>query len=303
MAQAPAPPVIPLLRISNGSILQFADVEGHVAKGRLPLVKISPTTDTDFRRRIASTPYERIVVFVPGFATSVRLAYAAAARIQSAVGSTDRVVLVDWGSAGSRTKYRQDARKARLNAPMLVPALLFLKRIAPTRELDLFAHSLGTRIVALAIPNFKREDGMVVSSVVLAAPDMTMHDYEKAILRRPEPFRHITLYVSRRDRALLLSEILHVHRRLGRIIHWRKMVADTNVVDASAVSRGFDGHGYAINELELIRDIGLTLASAPMPHPRWRRSRSEVNEWIYSPTTCASSECAPARVDRRAATR
>jgi esterase/lipase superfamily enzyme len=284
-ARADAGPAIPLVVVRAGAPVAFGLVRGAgCAEGYEQVVQTALAAGP-FAALLRNRGIARTVVFVPGFATSVRSAYVAARRIQSDLGRGDRVVLVDWGSAGRKTGYEHDALTARRNSPMLVPALRALKAIAPRRQLDVFAHSLGTRLVAMAIPNFAPKDGTVVTNMVMAAPDMTVAAYQRAITRKPGPFRHITLYVSRSDRALLLSEIVHLHRRLGQITQMTRSLANTDVVDASAVSRATpDGHGYAINDPLLIHDIGLTLAGTHIPHPYWRARRGTgTSGWIYEP--------------------
>jgi esterase/lipase superfamily enzyme len=283
-ARADEGPAIPLVRVRAGAPLAYELVRGGPCAGRRTRASETPVSAAAFARALGGRGVARTIVFVPGFATSVSLAYAAARRIARTLGPADRVVFVDWGSAGRKSAYERDARTAHRNAPMLSAALLAIRALAPHRELDVFAHSLGTRVVAMAIPTFPASDGVVVANMVLAAPDMTVDDYRRAIARVPGPFRHVTLYVSRLDRALLLSEIVHLHRRLGLITHWQRALANTDVVDASAASRGTpDGHGYAIDEPALIADVGLTLAGAPVPHRAWRtETGAGSSTWVLA---------------------
>jgi len=159
---------------------------------------------------------------------------------------------------------------------------------------------LGTRIVAMAIPSLPAGHS-VVENTVLAAPDMTVADYTRAIARIPGPIDRITLYTSRHDRALLLSEVIHLRRRLGQITDWNRMLANTEVIDASLVSHSL-GHNYATTEPLLIDDIGATLAGAAVPHADWRAQKHVGTPvWQFAPpggapaVAAAESTCVTAR--------
>jgi esterase/lipase superfamily enzyme len=254
------------------------------------VVHRSGSSEAAFLARARANGVRRIVVFVPGFATGVPKGVHSAQLFASVVGPSDLLLYVDWGSAGKKFDYIRDARTAAKNAPAFADLLVGLHRALPGREVDLFAHSLGTRIVALALAKVKAPADRlpIVERAVLAAPDMTISDYTRAIARIPGPFDHVTLYVSRHDKALLLSTVINLHHRLGRITAWQKPIARTDVVDASAARTGLDGHGYAISDPALIADIGRTLAGTPVPHPVWKHARPGAISWTYLAPPAAS---------------
>lgn len=256
----------------------------------------SPMNPNSFLNRLRAARARRLVVFVPGFATAPALGLPIAYGIAELLGRADLVIYADWGSAGEQYHYRSDSRLAKTNAPALAQFLVALHHSIPNIEIDVIAHSLGTRVVALAMPHIgSRADGRpVVKRAVLAAPDMALSDYLRLIGRDPKPFERVTLYVSRHDRALLLSSIIHLHHRLGRTTFWRHAIARTDVVDASIASTQRDGHGYAIHKSGLIRDIGLTLQGAPVPHPSWKREKPDAINWTYvGPTGNAAVDRCP----------
>ncbi len=273
-----------MLQIRAGEPLRYAIARATGCHDGLPAVEQTPIDATAFERLRERPGVARTIVFVPGYATSVPSDYAAVLRIEERLGPADRVVLVDWGSAGNITEYDHDAHTARRTAPYLAKALVALRAAAPASELDVFAHSLGTRMVAMAIPAFPRRHTPIVANAVLAAPDMTLADYTHAIARLPGPVGHITLYVSRHDRALLISEVFHFRRRLGQITKWSRALAATDVIDASVAGHGRLGHNYATTNPLLIDDIGATLAGAPTPHANWHpRDGAGTTVWEFAP--------------------
>jgi hypothetical protein len=276
---------IPLVHIRADMPVTFGSLQSSGCTLGSDTVTEEPQEETAFAGSLALPDVRRVVVFVPGYATSIAVAFGVARHIQHVLGPADRVVLVDWGSTGHVIGYSRDLRVASRNAPMLATALLRLKQMSPALELDVFSYSLGARIVALAIPGLSRTTETVVSNAVLAAPDMSVLDYERAIARKPKALGHVTLYVSERDHALLLSEIVHFQRRLGQITHWSQRFADTDVVDASVENGGTDGHGYAVTVSEVVVDIGQSLAGDTIPHERWTKASGPwSSRWIFTPS-------------------
>jgi esterase/lipase superfamily enzyme len=273
-----------LVLIGAGQAPRYATARfGPECADHRTFVHVSASGETAFLTRARASGVRRIVVFVPGFATGEPKGLHSAQLFASVLGPADLLLYVDWGSAGKKYDYLRDARTAAANAPALAAMLLELHRKLPGREIDLFAHSLGTRIVALALAKVAEpaDRRPIVERAVLAAPDMTVADYTRAIARIPGPFDHVTLYVSRHDKALLLSTVINIHRRLGRITVWQRPIARTDVVDASAARTGLDGHGYAISDPALIADIGRTLAGVAVPHLDWKHAKPDAISWTY----------------------
>jgi esterase/lipase superfamily enzyme len=278
---------IPVLTIRAGLPATFglAPLSGSPCAIEPRNISLAPLGRAGLEKLSAAPGIRRTVFFVPGFATSLPLALEAAHRIGSSLGASDLLVVVDWGSLGRKSAYRHDAKSASAAGPPFAAILASLHNAHPQREFDVFAHSMGARVVAtgMSVVSLDASTGHIVQRAVFAAPDMTIGDYRRAITRNPVPFAHATIYASRRDNALLLSTIIHLHRRLGQLGVWRKPIAWTDVVDASLARVGRDGHGYAIHDTDVMRDIGATLAGAPVPHPDWRRAKPDAISWTYLP--------------------
>lgn len=271
---APAPSYVlcPVLAKARAACMPAGNVTGSAAVAAIRMAALAPGV-------------ERVVIFLPGFRTKFVDGRAGAQRIAEILGPRFLVVQVDWGSRGSAAGYRRDGAEAKRQTPALAAFLSDLHRALPQRELDIFAHSMGTRLAAGAMATVRAADRKpIVAETVLAAPDLDLVDYEHAILRDPAPFGHVTIYASRHDRALFLSSVIHLHERIGQLAIWRKAVADTAVVDASAADPKAEGHGYAIHDVPVIRDIGAVFLEAPIPHPAWVRSTPGSVIWTLIPS-------------------
>jgi esterase/lipase superfamily enzyme len=232
---------------------------------------------------------ERVVIFVPGFRTKFLDGRALAQHIADVLGPRFLVVAVDWGSHGSAAEYKGDATEAKRQTPALAALVTDLHRALPSREIGILAHSMGARLAAGAMATVPSPaDGKpIVAETVLAAPDVALGDYQRAILRKPVPFGKVTIYVSRYDRALFLSSVVHLHERIGQLAVWRQPVANTTVVDASAAAPKVGGHGYAMHDAPVIRDIGAVFLDEPIPHPAWARSSGGI-VWSLVPNRVAN---------------
>ena len=225
-----------------------------------------------------------VVLFVGGFRTSFAHGLSVAQTVAGGLGGRFLVVFVDWGSRGKALDYELDAHAAKRNVPAFAALVTDLHRALPDRPIGVFAHSMGARVVAGAMRVLPpASDGSsIVGEAVLAAPDLALNDYLKAITRKPEPFRRVTIYSSTGDHALALSEIVHLHHRLGQVAMWRHTIANTVVVDASAADKFADGHGYALRDPRVIADIGDVLLGAPVPHAAWQGKSGAA--WRLDPT-------------------
>jgi len=233
---------------------------------------------------------QRIVVFIPGFRTNMLEGRSSAEFFQETLGPRFLVVQIDWGSSGTAAGYKADGAQARRQTPALSAFVVALHDAVPDREIDVFAHSMGTRLAAGAMaalkPTTAPDDpnrNIVVAETVFAAPDLSLQDYQRAITREPDPFGRVTIYVSKHDKALLLSSIIHLHRRIGQLAIWHKAVANTSVVDASAADPAANGHGYALHDAPVIRDIGAVFMEMPIPHPAWIRKSPATVMWTLVP--------------------
>ena len=253
----------------------------------------SPNTDDtsgagaiDAIRTAALAPgVERIVLFLPGYRTALTDGHATAQRIADILGPHFLVVHVDWGSLGKMAGYRADGLAAKRESTDFAQFVSDLHAAIPQRELTIFAHSMGTRVAAGAMGIIKapQDRRPFVTETVFAAPDLGLGDYERAVLRNPVPFGHVTIYVSRHDKALLVSSILHLGHRIGQLAVWRKTIADTSVVDASSAEPVGQGHGYALHDALVVRDIGAVFLDSAIPHLSWARLNPASITWTLIP--------------------
>lgn len=244
------------------------------------VVSRAQAAQKDVLNSIKTGGAKRILFFLPGYNTSFALGAADAARIAQIVDPQTLVIYSDWGSKGKLTAYRRDGQSARRNAPALEQLVDFIHTQLPSLELNIFAHSMGSRVAIQGIAISKSEhQPLGIAHVILAAPDLTVRDY-LAAMRQLSDIRHGTIYVSRRDKALFASAILHLHHRLGQTAIERLNLPRTDIIDVTNEDHTQLGHSYAIHDPAILRDIYDIVIDRPQPHSVWCRAK-ETWVWRY----------------------
>jgi esterase/lipase superfamily enzyme len=135
------------------------------------------------------------------------------------------VIQYSWPSQGALLGYLVDETNLYWDEQNFRRFLTKLATRDWTKEIILVTHSMGARLVIPAVEFVDRNSASVdssnISNIILASPDVDRQDFERDIAeeilsaRRVANNRRITVYVSRRDKALALSRRLHGYPRLG----------------------------------------------------------------------------------------
>lgn len=256
-----------------------------------PVVDPAPSgvSESDFLRAARGADASRIVLLLEGYATSLRRGGATARRVALALGAQDLVVTVDWGSSGHRAGYLRDRRAAKRNAAALAQFIARLRDDVGSKEIDVFAYSLGALAALDALSGSDATAPPAVDRVVLGAPDVALAEYQGLLRKNRLRAQHLTVYVSGHDRALLLSSLLTLRSRLGRALAWRSAMTRTDVVDAGRARHGVTGHDYAVEDWALLGDMAATLHGAAAPHADWMPSQQYASVWSYVPQRAPAS--------------
>jgi pimeloyl-ACP methyl ester carboxylesterase len=167
----------------------------------------------------------RVLVYVHGYRESVLTNTRDAFQIRRLTEFTGPVIQYSWPSQGALLGYLVDETNLAWDEQNFRRFLTKLATRPWTKEIILVAHSMGARMVIPAVEfvdrNSASADASNISNIILASPDVDRQDFERDIAeeilagRRVSRDRRITVYVSRRDKALGLSRRLHGYPRLG----------------------------------------------------------------------------------------
>lgn len=173
----------------------------------------------------ASANGGRVLVYVHGyretFASSTRDSF----QIQRLTAFSGPVVQYSWPSQGKLSGYLVDETNVYWDERNFRRFLSKLATQPWTKDIVLVSHSMGARLVLPAVEFVDRTssdaDASNISNIILASPDIDREDFERDIAeevlaaRRVNNNRRITIYVSRKDKALAISRTLHGYPRLG----------------------------------------------------------------------------------------
>ena len=196
-----------------------------------------------------------VLIFVHGYNVAPESALATAGQLAYDIGFTGAAIAFVWPSRASIDRYASDEESAQWAAPHLAELIRHLKN-KPDRPVHIIAHSMGTRVACGALQRLRCGSDAVklprLGHVILAAADIDADIFKAQIADEIRPLvTSLTLYASRNDAALRLSEQIHQWTRAGETGDWvssgeqRFEMVDCTGVDLSkSVGDDLIGHSY-----------------------------------------------------------
>jgi esterase/lipase superfamily enzyme len=282
------PPIPYAVDVTPGGITRSAAVMDTHERAAADL-------QAEVARRVAAAPRKEVVLFVHGYANTFQDAAFSMADLCHFLGREFVCGIFSWPAGGSRglmAGYNVDRESGEFAVHHLKQALRLIAQSAGVERIHLMAHSRGTDVLASALREINIEaytagssiaEHFKVTNIVLLAPDIdadvaaakifgVVSDPDLAYGAAPMPrgvFRspgvHITSYVSRRDKALTLSQYLFGSvLRLGRLNvalltkeQAEKARSLAYLVDFIEVegTPGFLGHSYFTSDPAVSSDL------------------------------------------------
>lgn len=151
---------------------------------------------------------KQVLVFVHGFNTRFGEAVFRLAQIAHDSNLPAVPVLFTWPSRGDLFSYTYDRESANFSRDSLEQLLQFLQRDPAVEEIDILAHSMGNWVALEALRQMAIRDKRLapkIKSVMLAAPDVDIDVFRRQIREIGNDRPPFTLFVSRDDKALIVS--------------------------------------------------------------------------------------------------
>lgn len=224
------------------------------------------------RQQIHKTGRSHVLVFVHGYNTRFDEAAFRFAQIVHDSNSPVTPVLYSWASWGSLSAYPYDRSSAAIARDGLEKLLADVASDPAVGEVSVLAHSMGGWLAMeslrqMAIRN--RQVAPKIRNLMLAAPDIDVDVAQEQARGLGTKRPRITLFVSRDDEALKLSNIFWGSRdRLGAIDPAKEPYRSNlkrfgvEVIDLTNVETSDrTGHGKFAQSPEVVRAIGSRLAS------------------------------------------
>lgn len=254
--------------------------EDENPKLHFTMQEIKALTREDFlklvRARLAkSTTFkDQAFVFVHGFNTTFEHSVYRTAQIAHDLKFDGAPFLYSWPSGGGVASYTYDRESAGQATPYLKDFMTLVINDTGAKAVSVIAHSMGNQPILQVLKDLKNAtpEGVIISQVILAAPDVDRDNFENIAKEILGLAKGITLYVAANDQALQFSRRFHGGvPRAGDVPARGPLVIngiDTiDVTSASTDSLGINHSGYAENNA-LLKDIERLIATGAAPAER-----------------------------------
>jgi esterase/lipase superfamily enzyme len=205
-----------------------------------------------------------VVVFVHGYNYGFERTCRVAAEMQRRLGGKASVLMFGWPSNGLPTDYVSDQADLEWSVPLLASFLGELgERIGPA-NVQVLAHSLGSRGVFFALQRLgvDLDTRPLIGRLVLLAPDFDSQTFVELLPRLAPLTGSITLYASSNDTPLKVSRQLSGYPRLGEAGEFLTVVAGMETVDVSPAGRyQILGHEYFYFHPLVAADLAVLLGT------------------------------------------
>jgi esterase/lipase superfamily enzyme len=202
-----------------------------------------------------------VLVFVHGFNVSFRAAAERCAKTAVDLDIDGAAVLYSWPSKASVLSYFVDRNNVlERYADELATILARIATELRPGSLMLIAHSMGNEFLLSALQSLHRRFGPAfhASDIVYASPDVDHDDFVSRVAPLVGMADRMTLYASRRDRALQISELLQSYDRAGNARN-PALVPGIDTIDTTFASKGLLGHAdFAGSGLDDLRALAWT---------------------------------------------
>ena len=234
-----------------------------------------------------SRQQQRPVVYLHGFYIDFERGCRRASLFQRSADLNGRLLFFSWPSDGAITNYTRDESDLYWSVEPLRQKLSRLVEKFGEGNIDIAAHSLGTRGVMLAMvmmAQANNKDKPFFNQVVLIAPDI-----DEGIFRQYLPMikplaKNITVYVSDNDQPLAIARQVHGHPRLGESGEHLDGLEGIEIIDVSDISvRAPSGHVYHLYNEVVIEDIAQLLNENKGASERINLKQAGNNYWRLQP--------------------
>lgn len=188
---------------------------------------------------------EGVLVYIHGYNIGLERACKQAAVLARRTGFENRLLLFSWPASRTVLTYRKDERRMIASMPAIVAALGNLAERYGAGNINVIAHSMGSRAIVSSIEAAPAE-GDPIANLILIAPDIDRDVFAESLPALKERVRDITVVVSESDRLLMLSQTVNLGERLGQASDFD--AEGVEVLDVTGFEDlGFGNHVYHLS--------------------------------------------------------
>jgi esterase/lipase superfamily enzyme len=223
--------------------------------------------------RLGASDDPQAFVFIHGYNVMFHDAVRRTAQLCEDLAFPGAAICFSWPSRGEFFGYGADGESAQWSAQHLAELVRVLRALDSRIRIHLVAHSMGSRVMAMALQELvmkKENPANSVHQIVLAAPDIDCDVFDQLAVTIRDAGKRVSLYASSNDRALWLSRVLHHGPRAGDsgadvVVRDGIDTIDASQVDSSLLSLG---HSYFSNRLSVLTDLAQLIRHDTPPNKR-----------------------------------
>jgi esterase/lipase superfamily enzyme len=231
----------------------------HVVLQRVELMQ-----EEQFFDDMRSKGRESAMVFIHGYNVRFDDALRRTAQLTADLDYAGIPILYSWPSNGKTLAYTGDEANVGWTVPHLEKFLLDLKSRTQMKHVHIVAHSMGNRALLGVVERIglRNMGEPILSRVVMAAPDVDALEFgNRFAMMLKRVASATTVYGSKNDRALLLSESIHGYGRLGLIPDQFASSGNVDMIDTSPLDLSLLGHSYYGDNPLVMSDIKTFLST------------------------------------------
>lgn len=255
------------------------------------IVKLSAISESGidaFWKEMKRTSNGRhLTMYTHGFNIDFEKGCKRASLFQKSVGLKGRFLFFSWPSDGALLNYTHDEADLYWSVEPMRKTLREMLDNFGAGDINVVAHSLGTRGVVLALvllAQAENGDKPVLNQLVLIAPDIDAGVFKQYLPLIKPLVKNITIYVSDNDNPLALSRQVHGYPRLGEPGEHLDGISDVEIVDISGIAmRSPTGHIYHIYQNDVVNDLDQLLNDGKSASQRDNLTKTGENYWLLQP--------------------
>lgn len=232
----------------------------------------SSTFIKELHDRVDGSVGKSCFIFIHGYNVSFVDAAKRTAQLSCDLKFLGVPILYSWASAADPRRYSKDEDTVSMTVKRLTAFLAKVLEVSGAEQIHLIAHSMGNRALVNALerltvsPDSSKKP---FKQVVLTAPDVPRKDVEPLIKAASDKAERVTLYASKKDKALGLSQFKHKYERLGKVYGYPYVLEGMDSIDASKVRTDFWGHTVVASTRTVLGDLAALVADGKPPDRRF----------------------------------
>jgi esterase/lipase superfamily enzyme len=209
-----------------------------------------------------------VLVFIHGYNNSFLDALKRTAQLAADLDWQGPAVVFSWPSRGELLDFDDDRANAEASAAPLRVFLNMLANRSDAGRIDIVAHSMGARVLLLALAGFENSR-RPFAQIALAAIEMSRDEFITLAPRAVAAAGRVTLYVSAGDMPLRVIAEIDGDDLAGDASTGPILLPGIDTVDATAADGGLLGHSYYADSRAVLADLHQLLTHDLPPDRRF----------------------------------